>query len=463
MTTYDQLGIFREYDIRGIAEEELNDGFCRDFGLVLASYFRRHGLSRVILGKDNRPSSDRIYASLTDALMAGGCDVVGIGLVTTPLFYYARICLSLDAGVMITASHNPPAYNGFKIARGHATIHGDEIQDLKRALVAGDHDAAPKPGSFSSLDLTEAYLRMLADRLALGRELHVAVDCGNGTAGPLAVEFLGRIGCRVTPLYCELDGTFPHHEPDPARPANLRDLRQVVRDQGADLGVAFDGDGDRLGVVDEQGRIVSGDMLMVLFWREILAKHPGVQALIEVKCSDLLVREVKRLGGVPVFTRTGHSLIKAKMREIGALFAGEMSGHMFFADEYFGFDDAFYVAGRLLRLIASGRTSLGAMLSDLPSLYSTPETRVDCPDEAKNAVVEAVRERFSRTHEVIAVDGARIIFPQGWGLVRASNTQPVVVCRCEAATPEDLEEIKARIAEALLCHPAVKRVVWEEW
>ncbi|MCL6614551.1 MAG: phosphomannomutase/phosphoglucomutase [Firmicutes bacterium] len=459
---YEHLTVFREYDIRGLAAEELDDRFCYDFGLVLAAYFKGHGLGRVLLGRDNRLSSPRIRDRITEGLTAGGCDVADIGEVTTPLFYYARIHLGIEAGVMITASHNPPEYNGFKIARGPATIYGEEIQRLRRMLIEGAGRPASAPGAVTAHDVAEAYLGMLAEKLELKRGLRVAVDCGNGTAGPYAVEFLRRLGCEVVPLYCDSDGRFPHHEPDPVRPANLRDLQQRVLAAGADLGLAFDGDGDRLGVVDEKAEIIWGDKLMVLFWREILARHPGAVALIEVKCSDLLVEEVKRLGGVPVFTRTGHSLIKAKMRELGALFAGEMSGHMFFADEYYGFDDAFYAAGRLLRLVAASDLPLSAMLAGLPVYYSTAETRIDCPDTAKERVVRSIRDAFAATNEVIDVDGARIVFPDGWGLVRASNTQPVIVARCEAKTPEGLERIKALLGEALASHPEVGPVRWEE-
>ncbi|NLG85251.1 MAG: phosphomannomutase/phosphoglucomutase [Firmicutes bacterium] len=459
---YEHLPVFREYDLRGLAEEELDDRFCHDLGLTLAAYFKERGLGRVLLGRDNRPSSPWIRDRITEGLTTGGCDVVDIGEVTTPLFYYARIHLDIDAGVMITASHNPPEYNGFKIARGPATIYGEEIQRLRRMLLEGAGKPAAFPGTVTTCDVTEAYLGMLAEKIKLERGLKVAVDCGNGTAGPYAVEFLRRLGCEVIPIYCDSDGRFPHHEPDPVRSANLRDLQATVLASRAELGLAFDGDGDRLGVVDEKAQIIWGDKLMVLFWREILAKHPGAVALIEVKCSDLLVEEVKRLGGVPVFTRTGHSLIKARMRELGALFAGEMSGHMVFADEYFGLDDAFYAAGRLLRILAASPLSLSAMLADLPVYYSTAETRIACPDAAKEEVVRQIKERFAATNEVIDVDGARIVFPDGWGLVRASNTQPVIVTRCEARTPEGLMRIKALLGEALAAHPAVGPVRWED-
>lgn len=462
MPRYDDLEIFREYDIRGLADEELTDGFCFDFGLTLAAYFRSHDLGGVLIGRDNRLSSSRVYERLSAGIRAGGCDVVTIGQVTTPLFYYARLHLKIDAGVMITASHNPPEYNGFKIARGPATIHGEEIQSLRRLLLSGAAAPMSPAGVESQAEVAGDYLRMLAEKIQLQRRLRIAVDCGNGTAGPYAISFLASLGCEVIPLYCDSDGRFPHHEPDPVRSANLRDLQRAVVESRADLGLAFDGDGDRLGVVDEQGGIIWGDKMMVLFWREILAKHPGALALVEVKCSDLLVEEIKRLGGIPRFTRTGHSLIKAEMRDCKALFAGEMSGHMFFADEYYGFDDAFYAAGRLLRLVAAADRPLSRMLEGLPRYYSTAETRIPCADAAKKKVVQAVRSAFARTNTVVDVDGARILFPDGWGLVRASNTQPVLVARCEARTIEGLERIKAAIASALAAHDEIGAFRWED-
>ncbi|MHB9059687.1 MAG: phosphomannomutase/phosphoglucomutase, partial [Bacillota bacterium] len=307
-----------------------------------------------------------------------------------------------------------------------------------------------------------AYLRDVTGRLKLGsRRLKVAVDCGNGTAGYIAQDFLERLGCEVAPLYCDPDPNFPNHHPDPVQPANLRDLIALVRREKCDLGVAFDGDGDRLGVVDEKGNILWGDIIMVLYWREILAKHPGAEALIEVKCSQALFEEVERLGGRPSFYRTGHSLIKARMREIGAPFAGEMSGHMFFADEYYGYDDALYATGRLLRILSNSDLTLSELVADVPRYHSSPETRVDCPDADKFRVVEETRERFRRRYPVIDVDGARVLFPEGWGLIRASNTQPALVLRCEAKTSEALRDIAAALSAELAHHPSVGRLEWD--
>jgi len=324
-----------------------------------------------------------------------------------------------------------------------------------------DMHRSQTPGSVSLSDSSKAYLECLIDRIRLGpRRLTVAVDCGNGTASLFAPALLEAWGCRVIPLYCESDGTFPNHFPDPVVPDNLKDLSSTVLREGADLGVAYDGDADRIGVVDEKGRILWGDTLMILFWREILAKMPGSLAIVEVKCSQAVADEVERLGGKPIFFRTGHSLIKAKMKQEGCPFAGEMSGHMFFADEYFGYDDALYATGRLLRILSNSSKSLSEMTADIPEYYSTPEIRVQCPDEEKASVVEAVKNSLASEHPVIDVDGVRVLFCDGWGLVRASNTEPVLVVRCEAKTPEGLERIKAVISQLLSEFDSVGPVCW---
>ncbi len=378
----------------------------------------------------------------------------------TPVLYWARQRYGIDAGVMVTGSHNEARFNGFKLAAGPGTIYGEDIRDVGRRArrLAEKPGAARLPGvagrAAMAADPLAAYLSDLRGRIQLpegGRRLRVAVDCGSGTASLVAPTLFRELGCEVLPIYCDLDGAFPGHWPDPVRAENLVELRDLVVRERADLGVAFDGDGDRLGVVDDQGEILWGDVIMILFWREILARRPGARALVEVKCSQALVDEVLRLGGEPHFCRTGHSLIKAKMREIGAPFAGEMSGHMFFADEYYGFDDAVYAAARLLRILAGTERPLSALLSDRPRYFTTPETRLECGDEIKFSVVEAVRRRFMREgRQVIDVDGARVLFPGGgWILVRASNTQQALVVRCEATTEKELERLKAVAAEAV--------------
>jgi len=302
---------------------------------------------------------------------------------------------------------------------------------------------------------------MLREKLVLGpRRLKVVVDCGNGTAGFVAPQALAQLGCEVIPLYCDPDPAFPHHHPDPVDPKNLADLITAVRAAHADVGIAFDGDGDRIGVVDEQGTILWGDTLMILFWREILPKYPGAVGIVEVKCSQALYDEIARLGGRPMFYKTGHSLIKAKMKELGAVFTGEMSGHMFFADEYFGYDDAVYAAGRLLRILSHTDRPLSALIADVPRYYATPEVRVECADDVKFDVVRRISEEFKRTHNVIDIDGARVLFEDGWGLIRASNTQPALVVRAEATTAAGLQAIKRTIAQALADEPAVGPLRW---
>lgn len=494
--------IFREYDVRGVVGRDLDAGGALLLGRAYARFLDEQGSpGPVVVGRDNRLSSAELSRAVQEGLMAGGRDVTDIGEVSTPLFYYARILYGIDGGVMVTASHNPPEFNGFKLAHGHATIYGDDIQRVRRlaedlmggALMPGGRpesaapegpvvhgrlpegsvadgargDGVPRPGPGpgrgrrEERDAVSPYLEMLKEKIRLGpRRLRVVVDCGNGTMSHFAPRALEGWGCEVIPLYCESDPTFPHHHPDPIQPANLTDLIRTVRESGADLGVAYDGDGDRLGVVADDGTIVWGDTLMILFWREILPRYPGATALVEVKCSRALVEEIERLGGKPVFSRTGHSLIKARMREIGAVFTGEMSGHMFFADEYFGFDDALYATGRLLRILSHSDRALHELLADVPRYCCTAETRIPCPDAAKFRVVSDLVERFRRTHQVIDVDGARVIFPDGWGLVRASNTQPALVARCEATTPEGLERICRTMKEALSRYPEVEDFQW---
>ncbi|MEW6399943.1 MAG: phosphomannomutase/phosphoglucomutase [Bacillota bacterium] len=480
--------IFREYDLRGVVGRDLDAGGVFLLGRAYARFLdEERSPGPVVVGRDNRLSSPELSRAVQEGLMAGGRDVVDVGEVSTPVFYYARVLYGIDGGVMVTASHNPPEFNGFKLAQGHATIYGEDIQRVRRlaeSLTTGaaaptmgaDADPAstgatvtlpvarrqePATGGREERDVVSSYLEMLKEKIALGpRRLRVVVDCGNGTMSHFAPRALRAWGCEVIPLYCESDPSFPHHHPDPIQPGNLVDLIHTVRESGADLGVAYDGDGDRLGVVAGDGSIVWGDTLMILFWREILPRYPGATALVEVKCSRALVEEIERLGGKPVFSRTGHSLIKARMKEIGAVFTGEMSGHMFFADEYFGFDDALYATGRLLRILSRSDRALHELLADVPRYCCTAETRIPCPDAAKFGVVSDLVERFRQTHQVIDVDGARVIFPDGWGLVRASNTQPALVARCEATTPAGLDRICRTMKEALSRYPEVEDFRW---
>ncbi len=450
--------IFREYDIRGVVGTDLTEERVEGLGRAFGTYLRERGRDQAVVGRDNRLSSRLFREAMIRGLRSTGCNVVDIGLVVTPNFYFAQIDLGIDAGVMITASHNPAEFNGFKLSCGPGTIYGEEIQAIHRLL--RDDRFAQGAGGLREEVATPAYLDMLAGKINLDRRLKVVVDAGNGTASFFAPSLLRRWGCEVIPLYCESDPTFPHHFPDPVRPENLVELRRRVVETGADLGIALDGDSDRIGVVDNRGEIIWGDILMALYWREIMPKHPGARVIVEVKCSRALIEEAERLGGKPEFSRTGHSLLKARMRETGAVFTGEVSGHMFFADEFYGFDDALYAAGRVLRLVSRSSLSLAELTADIPRYPTTPETRVDCPDEEKFGVVDRVREHFRREYPVVDVDGVRVIFPDGWGLVRASNTQAVLVLRAEADTGEGLERIKQCLEDALALHPSVGRVKW---
>ncbi|MBE3555986.1 MAG: phosphomannomutase/phosphoglucomutase [Firmicutes bacterium] len=451
--------IFREYDIRGIVDQDLTPDIVRLLGQAYGTYIQEKGEHEVIVGRDNRLSSPAFREAMVDGLLSTGVDVIDIGLVPTPVFYYSRVHYGKDGGVMITASHNPPEYNGFKLAHGFGTLYGDEIQEIYRRMVAGSFHKGE--GRLSTANPIPDYIAEITSKVKLGpKPLKVVADCGNGATSVCAISLLKGLGCEVIPLYAEPDGRFPNHHPDPVEPENLQDLIAEVKRSHADVGVAFDGDGDRLGAVDETGSILWGDEMMILFWREILPKYPDKPCIVEVKCSQALVEEIERLGGKTMFYKTGHSLIKAKMQEVGAVFTGEMSGHMFFADEYYGYDDAMYAAARLLRILSNEERSFSQIRQSIPHYFSTPETRVDCPDDVKFDVVARVQEHYRARYDVIDIDGARVLFPDGWGLVRASNTQPALVLRAESKTEEGLERIKRDLEETLRQMPQVGRIGW---
>jgi phosphomannomutase / phosphoglucomutase len=439
--------IFREYDIRGIAETELASADVADLGRALGTYMLRQAGARINLGRDCRLSSPRLHSALLEGLLSTGCEVTDIGVVPTPLLYFSAVHLEADGAIMITGSHNPSEFNGFKSVCGAGSLHGETIQNIRRLIEA--RDFATGHGTRHSMDVIPAYLDELSPQFDFARRVKVVLDAGNGTAGPVIHQLLKRLNVEVTELFYEMDGRFPNHHPDPTVPANLKDLRAAVLAQKAEMGIAFDGDSDRIGAVDENGEVIYGDLLLLIYAREILTRKPGATFIGEVKCSQLLYDELKRLGGNPIMYKTGHSLIKAKMKEEHAELAGEMSGHMFFADRYFGYDDALYAACRLIEIVAKSGKPLSAQLEGLPKLISTPEIRVDCPDETKFAVVARVAEQFRKTHEVIDVDGVRVLFDQGWGLLRASNTQPVLVMRFEAASQELLARYQAEVEAAL--------------
>jgi phosphomannomutase/phosphoglucomutase len=399
------------------------------------------------MGRDCRLSSPRLRDALLEGLADAGCEVTDVGVVPTPLLYYSAHLMEADGAVMITGSHNPAEFNGFKTMCGTGTIHGEEIQEVRRLVEARDFTTGH--GSHRMVDVVESYVDEISAQFDFSRRVKVVLDGGNGTAGPVAHRLFKKLNCEVTELFFEMDGRFPNHHPDPTVPANLKHLQDAVRAQRADLGIAFDGDADRIGAIDEAGHVIYGDLLLLIYGREILTRKPGATFIGEVKCSQVLYDELKRLGGNPIMYKTGHSLIKAKMKEEHAELAGEMSGHMFFADRYFGFDDALYAACRLIEIVARSGQPLSAQLAGLPAMVSTPEIRVDCPDETKFQVVERLRERFRKTHYIIDVDGVRVLFGHGWGLVRASNTQPVLVLRFEAASEALLARYQAEVEAAL--------------
>lgn len=442
--------MFRMYDIRGVWQEDLTEEAVELIAKAFGTYIQNEkGIKNVLIGRDNRISSKPIRNIMIKGLNSTGCNVVDAGVLSTPAFYYSRILYNFDAGIMITASHNPSQFNGFKVALGSSTIYGDDLMKLYHIAEEGNFKHGS--GDLKYVYPVHDYINMIKDKIKLGsRKLKVVVDCGNGTGSYFYPDIIYGLGCDVYPIYCESDPTFPNHFPDPVKTENLQDLIKEVIRLEADLGVAFDGDGDRIGVVDEKGNIIWGDMLMILYWREIMKKHPGADAIVEVKCSQALPEEIKKLGGHPIFYKTGHSLIKAKMKEINAVFTGEMSGHMFFADEYYGYDDAAYAAARLLRILSNTNKTLSELFADVPKYPSTPELRLHCDDEKKFDVVKGITKYFrERGYDIIDIDGARVLFDGGWGLVRASNTGPELIVRCEAKTEKRLEEIKTEMAEVL--------------
>jgi len=439
--------IFREYDIRGIADVDLQDPDVEQLGRGIGTYLARRGARRITLGADVRLSSERLARALARGLLASGLEVIAIGTAPTPVLYYSVFHLKADGAVMITGSHNPPQYNGFKIMAGQATIYGEEIQRVRRLIEEGD--LLEGQGTLRQADVITPYVEEVAGQFAFSRRIKVALDAGNGTAGPVMHRILERLNVEPVELFFEMDGNFPNHHPDPTVVENLVALKEAVRRQGAELGLAFDGDADRLGAIDERGEVLWGDQLLLIFAREILQRKPGAVFIGEVKCSQVLYDEIRRLGGKAIMWRTGHSLIKAKMKETGAELAGEMSGHMFFADRYYGYDDALYAACRLMEIVAHSGRPLSAQLEGLPRMVSTPEIRVDCPDEIKFQVIARVAEEFRGKYEVIDIDGVRVLFPQGWGLARASNTQPVLVLRFEASNEELLGQYRRQVEQAV--------------
>jgi len=458
------MALFREYDLRGIVGTELTEELAEQVGRAYATYAGKRGVKTISVGRDGRLSSPALHKALLKGLLTGGLDVIDIGVCTSPLVYFSLFTLPVDGGIMITGSHNAAEYNGFKICVEKSAIHGEEIQELRRVMEQGAFTSGN--GRLSEHPIIPDYLRYIEQSFShvQAQKLHVVIDCGNGAAALVAKQALELLGCRVTTLYGELDGRFPHHHPDPTVLENLSDLMQVVKQQRADVGIGYDGDADRIGAVDEQGNVLWGDRLLVLYARDILAVKPGSTIISEVKASQSLYDDIAKRGGRPIMWKTGHSLIKSKMKEESAVLAGEMSGHMFFADRYFGYDDAVYASCRLVEILAKAQQRLSTLVADLPKTVVTPEIRVDLPDTVKFEVVDRVKRRFAEyvkaktavgpdklvLRELITIDGVRAIFADGWGLIRASNTQPALVLRVEATSSNQLNAIRALIDHELV-------------
>lgn len=434
--------IFREYDIRGIVEKDLTDEDVYLLSRAIGTYLSQHNSRDLTVGRDCRLSSDRISEIVIRGLVESGMNVIDIGVVPTPVFYFSLFNLDADGGVMITASHNPAEYNGFKVALGKSTIYGQEISKLYDIATEGNF--VKDEGRSKKEDITSRYIDYVVKNIKLGnRRIKVAIDGGNGTGGPVAVEILKRLNVPFTPLYCDMDGRFPNHHPDPTLVDAMQDLIRTVRANDCEIGVGYDGDSDRIGVVNRDGDIVWGDQLMIIFAKEILKERPKATFIAEVKCSAVLYDEIRKAGGNPIMWKTGHSLIKAKMKEVQAELAGEMSGHMFFANRYFGYDDAIYSSMRLIELLSHSERDFSEILKEIPKMKATPEIRFDMSDEKKFKLVEKVKEYFKEQgYPIIDIDGVRVTFKDGWGLVRASNTQPALVLRFEASTERRVNEIK---------------------
>lgn len=440
--------IFREYDIRGIANKDLSDDLVTELGRAIGSFIKGREGNKITLGRDCRVSSDRIRSALVQGLLSTGINIIDIGLVPTPLLYFSVFDLKTDGGIMITGSHNPPEHNGFKICVGKTTIHGEDIQEIKNILVKGSFVSGK--GKLEQANVIPSYTEMIMKNIRHPLNLKVCVDSGNGMGGLIGPSVFRKLGCEVIELFSDLDGTFPNHHPDPTVIENLSFLKTKMAESGACVGIGFDGDADRIGVVDPSGRPIYGDELLVVYSRDILKKHSGATIISEVKASNRLFNDISAHGGRPILWKTGHSLIKAKMKEEGALLAGEMSGHIFFNDRYYGFDDAIYAGARLLEILADNQATTAELIKDLPSSFSTPEIRRDCPDEIKFTVVErALKEFKAQGLKVNDIDGARVEFSDGWGLVRASNTQPVLVLRFEATSQKRLEEIQTAMEKTV--------------
>ena len=439
--------IFRQYDVRGIVDRELTPDFARTLGRAFASaaWDKVGRAPTVAVGRDNRPSGPALADGFRQGVADAGATAVDVGMLPTPALYFGVSALRTDAGCQVTGSHNPPEFNGFKMVAAGEAMHGDEILGLWETIVA-ERWRSGQGRQTSDGSVLQKYKDAIVSRHRLQRPVRVVADCGNGVGSVIAVATLQALGAEVTPLFCESDGTFPNHHPDPTVPDNLRDLQAAVRRTGAELGIAFDGDADRIGAVDEHGEIIFGDQLLVIYGRDAVRRFgPGTPVIFDVKCSEILPQALHKAGANPVMWKTGHSLIKAKMKEMHAPLAGEMSGHMFFGGDYLGFDDALFAAARLLEVVSGRPFGLATHLADLPKTYATPEIRVDCPEEIKFEIPERAARHFGAKYPVNTIDGVRMTFPKGWGLIRSSNTQPVLVLRFEATDPEALDAYRGEV------------------
>ncbi|MDD5454197.1 MAG: phosphomannomutase/phosphoglucomutase [Candidatus Ratteibacteria bacterium] len=444
--------IFREYDIRGLVEKDLTEEVARQIGQAIGTYLKKSG-NKIVVGKDNRKSSPSLANALIEGLLSAGCDVIDIGTLPTPVLYFSIQLYSQTGGVMITGSHNPPEYNGIKICKGLSSIYGKEIQNLRGIIESKKFEKGK--GSLTKKDPKNDYIDFIAKRVKVNPDLKIIIDAGNGTSGFLVPELMEKLNIKPSYLYIEPDGNFPNHLPDPTVYKNMQDLIDKVRQSNADVGIGYDGDADRIGAIDDKGRIVWGDKLLCLYAKEVLSQHPHAKVIMDVKCSQATVEYIEKYGGKAIMWKTGHSLIKEKMKEEGALLAGEMSGHMFFKDNYLGFDDAFFASLRLLEILSKTKEKLSQLVDKIPNYYSTPEIRIDCPEQEKFKVVEQLKKYFQKKYKTIDIDGVRILFKNGWGLIRASNTQPILVLRFEAQTERSLQDIKNEIKKKLEEYPFI--------
>jgi len=440
-------GIFREYDIRGVAGKDIKQEDVVSIGKAYGSLLNKQNKRIVSVGRDCRQTSDKFSQLFIQGIISTGCDVIDIGTCPTPVLYFSIQHLNLEGGAMVTASHNPPEYNGFKLLSGTDSIHSQGLQDIR--IIVENKEFVQGQGKVTKKDVITPYKEYILNNINIKRPIKVGIDAGNGTGGITAIPVLKQLGCRVHDIYCDMDGTFPNHEADPTQKKNLIDLIKLVKEKQLDLGVGYDGDADRIGVVDKNGEVIYGDQLMVIYAREILGRKPGSTFISEVKCSMVMYDDIRNHGGNAIMWRTGHSLIKKKMKEENAELAGEMSGHMFFKDRYLGFDDALYATCRLLEIMADTGKGVDELIQDLPKTFTTPEIRVDCPDEIKFDVVDKIVSLFKAKQDVIDIDGLRALYDDGWGLVRASNTQPALVLRFEALSKKRLDEIRNEIESEL--------------